>query len=262
MSATVLVRGGFDDIRARDIRFLEEAAKIGRVTVRLLSDADILVMTGKSPKFPYAERAYFLESVRYVAEVDSDSDRSAERADLVVGRESDLAVDNRNFARDIGKPYRNIAERQLDGFPQVPKRASMPGRKVVVTGCYDWFHSGHVRFFEEASAYGVLTVCVGNDVCIRALKGEGHPLLSQDERRYVVGSIKYVADSVISKGSGWLDADAEIRMLRPDFYAVNDDGDKGGKREYCRNLGIEYIVLKRTPAPGLPSRSSTMLRGF
>ena len=43
---------------------------------------------------------------------------------------------------------------------------------------------------------------------------------------------------------------------------MNEDGDKGGKREYCEKLGIEYLVFKRTPAPGLPKRSSTDLRGF
>jgi len=59
-----------------------------------------------------------------------------------------------------------------------------------------------------------------------------------------------------------LDADPEIRQLRPDLYVVNEDGDRGGKREYCQQLGIEYRVLKRVPAPGLPARSSTELRGF
>ena len=33
-------------------------------------------------------------------------------------------------------------------------------------------------------------------------------------------------------------------------------------QEYCGQLGIEYLVLKRTPAPGLPPRTSTDLRGF
>ena len=86
--------------------------------------------------------------------------------------------------------------------------------------------------------------------------------MSQEERRYVVGSIKFVKQALISSGEGWLDADPEIRRLKPDIYAVNEDGDKGGKREYCQKLGIEYLVLKRTPAPGLPRRSSTDLRGF
>ena len=46
------------------------------------------------------------------------------------------------------------------------------------------------------------------------------------------------------------------------MLAENEDGDKGGKREYCQRLGIEYLVLRRTPAPGLPKRSSTDLRSF
>ena len=119
-----------------------------------------------------------------------------------------------------------------------------------------------MRFFEEVSAYGDLYVVVGHDANIRLLKGEGHPLRSQDERRYGVGSIKSVKRALISSGDGWLDADPEIRRLKPDLYAVNEDGDRGGKREYCEQNGIEYLVLKRTPAPGLPPRSSTNLRGF
>jgi hypothetical protein len=71
-----------------------------------------------------------------------------------------------------------------------------------------------------------------------------------------------VKQALISSGDGWLDADPEIQLLKPDIYAVNEDGDKGGKREYCKKHGIQYLVLKRIPAPGLPQRSSTDLRGF
>ena len=78
----------------------------------------------------------------------------------------------------------------------------------------------------------------------------------------MVGSIKFVKQALISSGRGWLDADPEIQKLKPDMYAVNEDGDQGGKREYCRERGIEYLVLKRAPAPGLPRRSGTDLRGF
>ena len=78
----------------------------------------------------------------------------------------------------------------------------------------------------------------------------------------MVGSIRHVKQALISSGDGWLDADPEIRRLKPDIYAVNEDGDKGGKREYCAKMGLEYLVLRRIPAPGLPRRSSTDLRGF
>jgi cytidyltransferase-like protein len=143
------------------------------------------------------------------------------------------------------------------------KSSEATGRKrVIVTGCYDWFHSGHVRFFEEAATHGDLYVVVGHDANIRLLKGEGRPLFPQDERRYLTGSIRFVKQSLVSSGNGWLDAEPEIKIIKPDIYVVNEDGDVAEKREYCHQHGIEYLVLKRTPAPGLPKRSSTELRGF
>jgi cytidyltransferase-like protein len=263
----VIVCGGFDDIRSRDLRFLEETAKLGELTVLLWPDAVLERRAGKTPKFPLAERLYFLNGVRYVGRVieasTCDTLPANVHADVWADVEGSANLKREVFASDNNIAYCVFTADELKGFPEPSLSPGATGRrKVAVTGCYDWFHSGHVRFFEEVSAYGDLYVLLGNDDCIRELKGEGHPLLPQDERRYVVGSIKFVTQAVISSGFGWLDFDREIRTLKPDILAVNEDGDKGGKRDYCRELGIEYLVLKRTPAPGLPSRSSTDLRGF
>jgi cytidyltransferase-like protein len=265
---TVVVSGGFDDVRSRDLRFLQQAANLGDLTVLLWADDAIEKLTGKPPKFPLAERSYFLNAVRYVSRVEEPGlETSGDQLPSHI--HADIWVDTaanpyrEEFCKQHGISYQIIKKAELEGFPEPPPMPGAPGRKkIVVTGCYDWVHSGHVRFCEEVSTYGDLYVIVGHDKNIRLLKGEGHPLLSQDERRYVVGSIKYVKQSLISSGDGWLDADPEIQRLKPDIYAVNEDGDKGGKREYCEKNGIQYLVLKRTPAPGLPRRSSTDLRGF
>lgn len=272
MQKQIVVSGAFDDIRSRDLRFLEEAAKLGDVTVLLWPDDAILSFTGKAPKFPLTERLYFLNAVRYVSRVIAvGAEARRDELPVITNFQPHLWVDVENSANESRRDfcsrnnlkYHVLTAKQLAGFPEPPPTRSLPGRKkVVVTGCYDWFHSGHVRFTEEVSAYGDLYVIVGHDANIRLLKGEGHPLLCQEERRYVVGSIKYVKQALISSGDGWLDADPEIKRLKPDIYAVNEDGDKGGKRDYCAKMGIEYLVLKRTPAPGLPKRSSTDLRGF
>jgi len=271
-SKQVVVSGGFDDLKSRDLRFLEEAAKLGNLTVLLWTDHAIQQTTGKPPKFPLAERSYFLNAVRYVSRVvelggQARPDSLPEFPGLRPQIWADVAATanpaREIFCRENKIAYRIISADDLKGFPEPPPMPSAPGKKkVVATGCYDWFHSGHVRFTEEASAYGDLYVCLGSDANVRLLKGEGHPLLCEEERRYVLGSIKFVKQALVTTGSGWVDADPEIRRLKPDIYVVNEDGDKGGKREYCQELGIEYLVLKRTPAPGLPKRSSTDLRGF
>ena len=135
-------------------------------------------------------------------------------------------------------------------------------KKVMVTGCYDWFHTGHIRFFEEVSEMGDLFVVVGNDTNVRTLKGKNHPMFSQQERRYMVRSIRFVKEALISSGRVWLDAEPEMRILKPDIYAVNEDGDRPEKQKYCQDNGIKYVVLKRLPKTGLPRRQSTVMRGF
>lgn len=268
----VAVSGGFDDLRARHLRWLEEAANLGELTVFLWTDEALRNLTGRPPRFLLPERLYLLQSVRYVSRViPVTAPLDASTLPQVNGFRPQIWVDEQSpahgarcaFAKQHGLEYRVVPASHMLCFPAPLPLASAPGRKkVIVTGCYDWFHSGHVRFFEEVSAYGDLYVVVGHDANIRMLKGAGHPLFSQEERRYLVGSVKYVEQALISSGEGWLDADPEIRRLKPDIYAVNEDGDKGGKREYCAKMGLEYLVLQRTPAPGLQRRSSTDLRGF
>jgi cytidyltransferase-like protein len=270
MNKQILVSGGFDDIQSRDLRLCEEAAKLGELTVVLWPDEAVQALTGKPPVFPEAERRYFLNAVRYISRVvevggwaGTDTLPQNLRADVWADVETTASAVREKYAAENKMAYRVFRTDELEGFPVPTPLSSAAGRKkVVVTGSYDWFHSGHVRFFEEASTLGELYVVVGHDANLRLLKGEGHPLLPQEERRYLAGSIKYVKQALISTGEGWLDAGPEIQRLKPDIYAVNEDGDRGGKREYCDQHGIQYLVLKRAPAPGLPRRSSTHLRGF
>jgi cytidyltransferase-like protein len=269
---SIVVSGAFDNLGASELRLLEEAAQLGELTVLLWPDDAGPQLAGRPYKFPLAEREYFLNAVRYVARViplegpvcpDALPAVPGLQAAIWVDREGAGNAERRAFCQSHGLAYGEVPEAALHTWPEPAPMPSTPGKKrVVVTGCYDWFHSGHVRFTEEVSSFGDLYVIVGHDANIRLLKGEGHPLLPEAQRRYVVGSIKYVKQALVSTGEGWLDADPEIKRIKPDIYAVNEDGDKGGKREYCQQLGIEYLVLKRTPAPGLPRRSSTDLRGF
>ncbi|MGO8792719.1 MAG: adenylyltransferase/cytidyltransferase family protein [Terriglobia bacterium] len=271
---TIAVAGGFDNLRSKHVRFLEEAAKCGKVHVALWSDQTFQALEGRPPKFPEQERRYLLESLRFVDRVSlvkkvTDRDalpdlEEAQSATWVVDEDTDSAG-KRAFAETRRIPYRVIGNVELSGFPVPPFVPTAPdsGRKrVIVTGCYDWFHSGHVRFFEEASALGDLYVVVGHDANIRLLKGDGHPLLSERERLYMVHSVRCVYQGLISSGHGWMDAEPEVARIKPHFYVVNEDGDKPEKRAFCTDHGIEYVVLKRIPKQGLPKRESTALRGF
>ena len=130
---------------------------------------------------------------------------------------------------------------------------------VFVSGCYDMLHSGHVAFFREAASYGKLHVGIGSDATLLELKGR-RPVNSEAERLYMVKAIRYVTDARISRGSGYLDFEQDLRELKPTIFIVNEDGNSPAKADLCRELGIEYIVLKRIPEPGLTARSTTAIR--
>src|SRR5664280_277915 len=144
----IVVSGGFDDIKSRDLRFLEEAAKLGELSVLLWPDATLQKLTGNAAKFPLGERFYFLNAVRYVSRVipANDSINPNElptdlRADIWADVEADENTAREKFCRAGKISYRVFKTDELKGFPEPPPPPLIPGRKkVVVTGSFDWFH--------------------------------------------------------------------------------------------------------------------------
>lgn len=272
MTETVIIVGGFDQMDSGKIRFIHEASRSGQLHILLFDDKLIEKITGNGPKYPFAERLYFVENIRYVKQVYSiDCLSRLQEIETLIGFTPDVWISQKSdelpeyqmAAANYRIAYRVLSDAQLIGYPEHDYDThSTPGRKVIVTGCYDWFHTGHIRFFEEAAEYGDLYVILGHDKNLEKLKGPGHPLFPEDERQYMVGSIRFVKQALIASGHGWLDAEPEIEYLKPDGYVVNEDGDKEVKRCYCQDHGIDYIVLKREPKPGLTRRTSTDLRGF
>ena len=132
-------------------------------------------------------------------------------------------------------------------------------KKVFVSGCYDLLHSGHVEFFRQASQYGDLYVGIGSDATVLHYKNH-KTLYPEQERLFMVKSIKYVKDAFINAGDGVMDFIPTVEALKPDVFVVNEDGSNEQKRRFCEERGIEYVVLQRTPAEGLKARSSTDLK--
>lgn len=132
-------------------------------------------------------------------------------------------------------------------------------KKVFVSGCYDMLHSGHVAFFEEAASYGDLYVGIGSDKTIYELK-ERKTVYPEEERLYMIKALRCVKDAWISRGSGLLDFEEEVKALKPDIFFVNSDGASPLKEQFCREQGIQYIISQRVPHGSLPVRSTTKLR--
>ena len=94
-------------------------------------------------------------------------------------------------------------------------------RIVLANGNFDLLHVGHVRYLNGAKALGgKLIVAINADESVRALKGEGRPVLPADERAEIVAALADV-DAVVIFAE--LDVRALIREIRPDVQAKGTD---------------------------------------
>ena len=135
----------------------------------------------------------------------------------------------------------------------------MAEKTVLVSGCFDLLHAGHIAFLSTAAQFGRLYVSVGSDENLLLLKGKA-PLFSQEERVYMIRSIRFVEGAFVAGGSGMLDFEPDMKRIRPDIFIVNSDGHTVEKEKLCGSLGVEYKVLERIPEIGLPARASSSIK--
>lgn len=138
----------------------------------------------------------------------------------------------------------------------------MPRKKVLVSGCFDLLHSGHVEFFREAAQHGDLYVRIGTAANIKALKNH-ETMYSDAERLFMVKHIKGVHDAALSCGTGRFDFVEDAKVLKPDIYFVNDDASKLEERMSLfekAGLKVKIVVAARKPSDGLEERSSTSMK--
>jgi rfaE bifunctional protein nucleotidyltransferase chain/domain len=96
------------------------------------------------------------------------------------------------------------------------------GRTVAfANGCFDLLHVGHIRYLEAAAAEADrLIVAINDDDSVRALKGEGRPILAAEHRAELVAALRCVDYVVIfhEPTVGPL-----LETLRPDVHCKGTD---------------------------------------
>jgi len=94
-------------------------------------------------------------------------------------------------------------------------------RITLANGNFDLLHVGHVRYLQGAKALGgKLVVAINSDDSVRALKGEGRPVMPEQERTEIVAALADV-DAVVVFPE--LDVRPIIREIRPDVQAKGTD---------------------------------------
>jgi len=109
-------------------------------------------------------------------------------------------------------------------------------RITLANGGFDLLHVGHVRYLRAAKALGGrLVVAINSDDSVRALKGEGRPIMPAKERAEIVAALADVDAVVIFPE---FDVRAILREIRPDVQAKGSDSTPNSVPE--RDTVAEY----------------------
>ena len=112
-----------------------------------------------------------------------------------------------------------LGRQQLRERVEQWRRAGEP--ILLANGNFDLLHVGHVRYLRGAKALGgKLVVAINSDESVRALKGQGRPVMPAEERAEIVAALADV-DAVVIFSE--LDVRALIREIRPDIQAKGTD---------------------------------------
>jgi D-beta-D-heptose 7-phosphate kinase/D-beta-D-heptose 1-phosphate adenosyltransferase len=129
--------------------------------------------------------------------------------------EIEREIDARHFT--AGAKIRSRAEIQT-----IAETLSRENRRIVFTnGCFDLLHVGHMHLLREARKLGdVLVVGLNSDSSIRNLKGEGRPIISEQDRAEAIAALDSVDYLVIFSEPDPLSL---LQAIRPHVLVKGND---------------------------------------
>lgn len=116
-------------------------------------------------------------------------------------------------------------------------------RVVLANGCFDILHVGHVRYLEAAKELGdLLIVGINSDEQTSRLKGEGRPVMSQDQRAEIVAALDAVDLVTIFEEAT---VEQLLLALKPDIHAKGTDytEDSVPERDVVRSFGGRVAIV-------------------
>lgn len=156
------------------------------------------------------------------------------------------------MASSVFKRHQRIVGKILklqDISDEITKLKKENKKIVLIGGCFDILHTGHILFLEAAKKEGdVLFVLLESDESIKKKKGERRPVNSQKNREIVVNAIKnvdYVVPLIgVTKNEEY---DRLMVQIDPDIVAITEgDSQIDLRRKQCELINAQLkIVIKK-----------------
>lgn len=93
-------------------------------------------------------------------------------------------------------------------------------KKVFTNGCFDILHRGHLELLKFCKSLGEVTVGLNSDKSVKTLKGPKRPFFTEEDRKFMLESCKYVDNVVI------FDEQTPLKLidsLKPDVVVKGGD---------------------------------------
>lgn len=120
--------------------------------------------------------------------------------------------------------------------------------KILVGGCFDILHIGHVKFLKKAHSLGnCLVVFLESDENIKKLKGNKRPIHNFKERKQILESLKFV-NKVIAVPKYATDKiyNNLIKKIKPNIIAITtNDPIKDKKLTQAKSVGAKLVTIKK-----------------
>ena len=124
------------------------------------------------------------------------------------------------------------------------ERERASGKRVAfANGCFDVLHVGHIRYLQDAARVAdVLVVGVNGDESVRVLKGEGRPVMPENERAEIISAIRGVSYVTIFRESS---PSRLLQTLKPDFQCKGTDytADSVPEAEIVKAYGGRVVIV-------------------
>lgn len=125
-------------------------------------------------------------------------------------------------------------------------------KKVLVGGCFDLLHFGHIQFLTNAKKLGdVLVVALESDENVRRMKGPTRPIHTQIQRKAMLEALVAVDEILLLPP---LKTDEEyatlVRNVNPSVIAITEgDPMETKKRTHAELIHAEVILIPKTHTP-------------
>ncbi len=123
---------------------------------------------------------------------------------------------------------------------------------ILVGGCFDLLHFGHISFLESAKALGTyLIVALESDANVRYAKGSSRPIHTQKQRKQMLSALSFI-DEVIELPLMKTDSEYNdlVSRIRPNIIAVTQgDPIKDKKEKQAIAIGASLVEIPKIHTP-------------